>query len=87
MFPTIQGEVRSPDLIAKLTRAQATVTTVTKERNASNVVELFLPTAADASQIVSTALTETRFNNSGMERKTTSDFGFIGWIIAQVEES
>ena len=29
---------------------------------------------------------ETRFNSSGIERKTTSDFGFIGWIIAQFAE-
>src|SRR4051812_47830065 len=31
--------------------------------------------------------TETRFNKSGLERKTTSDFGFIGWIIAQLNEN
>jgi len=28
-------------------------------------------------------VTETQFNKQGMERRTTSDFGFIGWIITQ----
>ncbi len=35
---------------------------------------------------VSTYLTETRFTKSGMERKTTSDFGLIGAIIAQLAQ-
>jgi hypothetical protein len=33
------------------------------------------------------SFTRTRFNRSGMERKTTSDFGFIGWIIAQLADN
>ena len=28
-------------------------------------------------------LTETRFNKNGIERRTVSDFGFIGWIFTQ----
>ena len=34
----------------------------------------------------SSFLTETRFTKAGMERKTVSDFGLIGWIIAQLNE-
>jgi len=30
--------------------------------------------------------TETRFSKAVMERKTTSDFGFIGWVIAQLAD-
>jgi hypothetical protein len=37
-------------------------------------------------QAVSTYLTETRFTKSGMERNTTSDFGLIGSIIAQLAQ-
>jgi hypothetical protein len=29
-------------------------------------------------------ITETRFNKNGLERRTTSDFGLIGWIISQL---
>ena len=35
-------------------------------------------------QAVSNYLTETRFTKTGMERRTVSDFGFIGWMIAQL---
>jgi len=35
-------------------------------------------------QAVSTYLTETRFTKTGMERRTVSDLGFIGWMIAQL---
>ena len=85
MFPTIQGEIRSPELVAKLARIQASVTTLTHETNSSNVIE-FLVSSTPPSQTLTNSLTETRFNRSGMERKTTSDFGFIGWIIAQLND-
>jgi hypothetical protein len=33
-----------------------------------------------------TSTTETRFNRTGMERRTVSDFGLIGWIIEVLAE-
>ncbi len=38
-------------------------------------------------QAVATYLTETRFTKTGMERRTVSDLGFIGWMIAQLADS
>ncbi|MBK9527586.1 MAG: hypothetical protein IPO41_04545 [Acidobacteria bacterium] len=35
-------------------------------------------------QVVSTYLTETRFTKTGMERRTVSDLGFIGWMMAEL---
>ncbi|MEO7658123.1 MAG: hypothetical protein ABIV48_00785 [Pyrinomonadaceae bacterium] len=35
---------------------------------------------------ISTYTTETRFTKTGMERRTVSDFGFIGWMIAQMAQ-
>jgi hypothetical protein len=29
---------------------------------------------------------ETKFNSIGIDRKVRSDFGFIGWIISQIEK-
>jgi|CXWL01.1.fsa_nt_gi hypothetical protein len=48
------------------------------------VISLLANEGHGDTQVVSTYLTETRFTRTGMERRTVSDFGFIGWIIAQI---
>ena len=56
------------------------------EESGMKIVDLIANDAKSESRVASTYVTATRFNKSGMERKTTSDFGFIGWIIAQLND-
>ncbi|MEQ1646095.1 MAG: hypothetical protein ABL959_21770, partial [Pyrinomonadaceae bacterium] len=48
------------------------------------VVNLLAREGHGDTQVVSTYFTETRFTKTGMERRTVSDLGFIGWMIAQL---
>ncbi len=52
-----------------------------------SLIEMLAREGHGDTQAVSTYLTETRFSKTGMERKTTSDFGLIGSIIAQLSEN
>ena len=69
----------------ELGHSNAPIVTFGKSIDIENkIVETILAEAKDGHSIVRTDyLTETRFNKAGIERKTVSDFGFIGWIIAQ----
>ncbi|MEO6050566.1 MAG: hypothetical protein ABIP78_04450 [Pyrinomonadaceae bacterium] len=49
-----------------------------------SLVEMLAHEGNRDTKAVSTYYTETRFTKSGMERQTTSDFGLIGSIIAQL---
>ena len=51
------------------------------------VTEILSAKKSDDAKAVSTYFTETRFTRSGMERRTVSDFGLIGSIIAQLAEN
>ena len=48
------------------------------------IVDLIAPAGHGDTQTVSTYFTETRFTKTGIERRTVSDFGLIGSIIAQL---
>ena len=52
----------------------------------AHIAEMLAAKKSDASTTRSTYLTETRFTKTGIERKTTSDFGLIGSIIAQMAQ-
>jgi len=67
--------------------AESDAPIVTVGRDHGTILQLIDMLAREGhgeTQAVSTYLTETRFTKSGMERKTTSDFGLIGAIIAQL---
>jgi len=75
------------DMPAFKYRDLGSVATVGRDRaTADSVAELMSNDTITGTSATSTFLTETRFTRSGMERKTTSDFGFIGWIIAQLAD-
>ena len=60
---------------------------VTTGDDADNNAELIkaLSERKDNSPLVQAYLTETRFNQNGMERRTVSDFGLIGTIVAKLD--
>jgi hypothetical protein len=71
----------------KLTRSDAAAFTITRVTNgAGRLVGIFSEPADPNQQVVLTSTTETRFNRTGMERRTVSDFGLIGWIIEVLAE-
>jgi hypothetical protein len=71
----------------QLAACQAPVATVTQDVDiARQIAELIANSSGKKNSSVSTSLTETTFTNDGIERKTTSDFGLIGLIIAQLNE-
>jgi hypothetical protein len=51
---------------------------------ARSLIEMLAGEGHGDTQAVSTYFTETRFTKTGMERRTVSDFGLIGSIIAQL---
>jgi hypothetical protein len=66
---------------------KASIAAITRDgQGVQTLVDMFGSSVSSGNNRSSTSFTETRFNRSGMERKTTSDFGFIGWIIAQLND-
>lgn len=59
------------------------VTFGTETDGAAKLVEFLAGRKSENSPLIQKYLTETRFNNNGMERLTRSDFGFLGVIMAQ----
>lgn len=53
---------------------------------AAQIADMLSEKKSDDSKAESTYFIETRFTKTGMERKTTSDFGLIGSIIAQLND-
>lgn len=65
--------------------ARSVVTTVgTTDELAGQIAQELSTKRSDDAKAASTFFTETRFTKIGIERKTTSDFGLIGSIIAQL---
>ena len=54
---------------------------------AAQIAQLLTEKKSDSAKATSTYFTETRFTKTGMERKTTSDFGLIGSIIAALADN
>ena len=75
----------NPDLTRMKNNSVASSKTISKDLAAiSQIVEMLAEKKSDDAKAESTYLTETRFTKTGMERRTVSDFGLIGSIIAQL---
>ena len=73
--------------IARLFQTDATTTTLGRDKiTATALVELLSEKRSDSIQATSAYTTETRFTRTGIERRTVSDFGLIGSIIAQLAQ-
>ena len=73
----------SDDLLTKLAESKAPITTWGTENSSASQIAEMLSEKSDA-KADSTYYTETRFTRTGIERRTVSDFGLIGSIIAQL---
>ena len=77
----------STDLLTKIGQSKAPITTGGYDNSsASQVAERLTEKASYDATATSTYYTETRFTRSGIERRTVSDFGLIGSIIAQLNQ-
>ncbi|MGE3465937.1 MAG: hypothetical protein AB7J13_03305 [Pyrinomonadaceae bacterium] len=64
------------------------VTTLGRDRTSAAILtDILAHEGHNNTDVVSTYLTETRFTKVGMERRTVSDFGLIGWIITHLAQS
>lgn len=87
MEQSTAGYDPSDSSLKRLAGSDASIATLSHDVHAPIAIgEMFSQNATDSLKVSSMSFTETRFNRFGMERKTTSDFGFIGWIIAQLNE-
>ena len=81
------SDIRS-DLLRGLALSTAPITTIGRDsESATTIADLLSDKKSDDAKAESTYFTETRFTKTGMERKTTSDFGLIGSIIAQLADN
>jgi len=62
----------------------ASVRTLTRDADSASVIAEFLSEKKPDGSAEVRSFTETRFTKNGLERTTASDFGFIGWIVAQL---
>ncbi|MEQ1603548.1 MAG: hypothetical protein ABL999_01615 [Pyrinomonadaceae bacterium] len=73
------------DLLRRLATSKAPIATVGRETTTTlSLVDLLANEGHGDVRPNSTYFTETRFTNAGVDRVTTSDFGFIGTILAQL---
>lgn len=87
-FQKLIGMGKPMGPLARLLTNSSSVSTIGRDNEtAMRLVEMLTPEVSGNAQAVSTYVTETRFTKSGMDRKTTSDFGLIGLIIAQLNEN
>jgi hypothetical protein len=71
--------------LTELKDSKASIATVGRdEKSAVAIASAISDKKADDSKAVTNYFTETRFTKNGIERKTVSDFGLIGSIIAQL---
>jgi hypothetical protein len=78
------SDIRTDDLRKLASSNSPIVTFVRDHESARQVADVILATPSEGTKPVSTYFTETRFTKSGIERRTVSDFGLIGSIIAQL---
>lgn len=77
------SDIRS-DLLRVLSSSKAPIATVGRDPvSTAQIAEMLAGERSDEVKADSTYSTETRFTKTGIERRTVSDFGFIGWIITQ----
>lgn len=80
------SDIRSESL-RQLAISTAPITTVGQvDTSTLQIVEMLASEGRGEIQRPSTYFTETRFTKTGIERRTVSDFGLIGSIIAQVAQ-
>ena len=73
--------------LAGLFRPGSTAVTYTAENEqTAGIVQMLSAAKSDEMAVKTIVVTETRFNKNAIERKTTSDFGLIGSIIAQLAQ-
>jgi hypothetical protein len=78
----------SPDrkVLEELQQSTASITTIGRDtESASSVADLLSEKGSHDEKKSVTFSTETRFSKTGIERRTASDFGLIGSIIAQMD--
>ncbi len=76
-----------PERFRRLAESDAPISTIRNDRDsASQITEMLSAKKSDDAKAESTYFTETRFTKSGIERRTISDFGLIGSIIAQLAQ-
>jgi len=63
-----------------------TATTGVEKGLASKMVELIAEPKSSDAAVNSHFITETRFSRNGLERRTISDFGLVGWILSHLEK-
>ena len=69
----------------RLAQTDAPIATVARDKESlDRIVEMLSPGNRGSASLVLTYFTETRFTRTGIERRTVSDFGLIGSIIAQL---
>lgn len=79
------GTTPNKAVLERLDASSSPVTTIGRDVTTTSIlVDMVAHEGHGDTKAVSTYYTETRFTKSGMERKTTSDFGLIGSIIAQL---
>lgn len=85
MFAERDAQNSNRQKFSRVIESKASIVTTGKDYGQLNLLIAVLANEGHGDiQFVSTYLTETRFTKTGMERRTVSDFGFIGWMIAQL---
>jgi len=75
----------SAELARQLAASDAVSTTVGSETGSlDRLVDVFAERKSDGQVTPLAYRTETRFNKNGVERRTISDFGLIGWLIERM---
>ena len=75
----------SQDLVRQFSSSDAVATTVARQSGSlEKMIGILVGENTGTPSIGLTHRTETRFNRNGIERRTLSDFGFIGWLIESV---
>lgn len=84
-YGTIENLPAGFDRDALQASTAAITTAGTQSDSNARLVALLAGRKVDNVPLIQTYITETRFNQNGIERRTISDFGLIGMIIAQLD--
>lgn len=77
------GSNLSPSIIQLFRPGNSAASLGFENEQGLQIADLLSEKKPDAKPVNSIAITETRFARSGIERRTVSNLGFIGWLIAQ----
>jgi len=82
------NNISKSDMYKPFMESKAVTVTIGRDAEiAGKIAEVLAEKKSDDAETATVYLTETRFNQNGIERRTVSDFGLIGSIIEQFEES